>query len=327
MSAIVARQLVKHFGPDIKAVDGIDLDIPEGQVFGFLGQNGSGKTTTVRMLTTLLRPTSGEAEVGGIDVLANPAAVRRTVGVALQEVGLDELQTGRELLLLQARLFGIKGGEAKKRASDLLDVVSLADAADRPIKGYSGGMKRRLDLACALVHNPRIVFLDEPTTGLDPITRDEVWRYVEELNQRDGVTFFLTTQYLEEADRLTHDIAIIDQGKIVVQGSPTELKATISADAITLSFAEGEPALDRAEPLLRGFEGVEDVRRLDNAVVIYLRNASAAVAQLIRTMDDEGLSVAELKLTHATLDDVFLRATGHLLEVSEQTAQPAGGPA
>lgn len=327
MSAIVARQLVKHFGPDIKAVDGIDLDIPEGQVFGFLGQNGSGKTTTVRMLTTLLRPTSGEAEVGGIDVLANPAAVRRTVGVALQEVGLDELQTGRELLLLQARLFGVRGGEAKKRAADLLDVVSLSDAADRPIKGYSGGMKRRLDLACALVHNPRIVFLDEPTTGLDPITRDEVWRYVEELNQRDGVTFFLTTQYLEEADRLTHDIAIIDRGKIVVQGSPAELKATISADAITISVAEGAESLDRAETLLRTFEGVEDVRRLDNAVVIYMRNASTAVASLIRTLDDENLSVAELKLTHATLDDVFLRATGHLLEVSENTATPAGGPA
>ncbi|HMS59785.1 MAG TPA: ATP-binding cassette domain-containing protein, partial [Tepidiformaceae bacterium] len=178
MSAIIANGLAKHFPPDIRAVDGIDLDIPEGQVFGFLGQNGSGKSTTVRMLTTLLKPTSGSASVGGIDVLARPDRVRRSVGVAMQEVGLDEIQTGRELLTLQARLFGVPSHTAKKRTGELLEVVGLTADADRSLKGYSGGMKRRLDLACALVHEPRIVFLDEPTTGLDPITRETMWRYV-----------------------------------------------------------------------------------------------------------------------------------------------------
>ena len=322
VAAIVARQLVKHFSPDIKAVDGIDLEIPEGQVFGFLGQNGSGKTTTVRMLATLLKPTSGTAMVAGLDVLADPQAVRRRVGVAMQEVGLDEMQSGRELMTLQARLFGVPGAVAKKRVAELLDIVTLSDAADRPIKTYSGGMKRRLDLACALVHEPRIIFLDEPTTGLDPITRETVWRYVQDLNQR-GVTFFLTTQYLEEADRLTHDIAIMDAGKIVAQGSPETLKSSIGADAITLVFEGGRAKAAEAEPVLRRFEGVEDVKHTDRELIVYIRNASAAVAEIVRQLDEAGLRVARLGLTHPTLDDVFLRATGHFLEVSESSQAAA----
>jgi ABC-2 type transport system ATP-binding protein len=317
MTAIFAEQLVKHFGPEIRAVDGIDLDVPEGQVFGFLGQNGSGKTTTVRMLTTLLRPTSGRAEVAGIDVFAHPDRIRKKVGVAMQEVGLDELQTGRELLTLQARLFGLSNGAARKRVGELLDVVTLADAADRPLKGYSGGMKRRLDLACALVHDPEVVFLDEPTTGLDPITREAVWRYVQDLNTRLGVTFFLTTQYLEEADRLAENIAIMDAGKIVASGSPAELKATISADAISLKFGE-KSALQQAEALLRRFEGAEDVRVTNDEAILYIRDGAGAVAQVVRSLDDAGLPVTSLQLTQATLDDVFLRATGHHLEAEER---------
>jgi len=320
MSAILATNLVKHFSPEIKAVDGIDLDIPEGQVFGFLGQNGSGKTTTVRMLTTLLRPTSGQVRVDGIDVIADPGQVRKRVGVALQEVGLDDLQTGREVLELQAALFGLGRSEAKRRVRDLLEVVTLTDAADRPVKGYSGGMKRRLDLACALIHRPRIVFLDEPTTGLDPITRDAVWRYVEDLNRRDGVTFFLTTQYLEEADRLCHRIAIMDRGKIVAEGTPGELKTAIGADAISVIFEGGREPAAQAEPILRSLEGVEDVHRMDGEAVVYIRNGAAAVAQLIRTLDEAGLAVAELRLTHPTLDDVFLRITGRHLEADETPA-------
>jgi ABC-2 type transport system ATP-binding protein len=199
---------------------------------------------------------------------------------------------------------------------ELLEVVSLSDAANRPIKGYSGGMKRRLDLACALVHRPRIIFLDEPTTGLDPITREAVWRYVIQLNQ-DGVTFFLTTQYLEEADRLAEDIAIMDAGRIVAQGSPAKLKSDIGADAITLVFEQGRDALVLAEPVLRAFEGVEDVRLADREAIVYIRNGSAAVAGVVRTLDDAGLPIARLGLTQPTLDDVFLRATGHHLEVSE----------
>jgi ABC-2 type transport system ATP-binding protein len=325
MSAIVAENLVKHFGPEIRAVDGIDLDIPEGQVFGFLGQNGSGKTTTVRMLATLLKPTSGRARVAGVDVLDNPAVVRRRIGVALQEVGLEDLQTGRELIYLQARLFGISRAETKKRVEQLLEVVTLTDAADRPLKGYSGGMKRRLDLACALVHRPSVIFLDEPTTGLDPVTRDAVWRYVQELNKSDGVTFFLTTQYMDEADRLTDDIAIMDAGKIVARGSPEQLKAQIGADAITLTFAGGQKALGEAEPILRRFEGAEDVRVAGGELVLYIHNGASMVANVVRALDDAGLAIAQLRLTHPTLDDVFLRATGHYLDLDGKPAEPTGG--
>ena len=323
MSAILARQLVKHFGPEIRAVDGIDLDIPEGQVFGFLGQNGSGKTTTVRMLTTLLKPTSGTASVGGLDVLTESNRIRRVVGVAMQEVGLDELQTGREVLTLQARLFGLGKGEAKQRVNELLEVVTLSDAADRPVKGYSGGMKRRLDLACALVHQPRILFLDEPTTGLDPVTRDAVWRYVEELN-RGGVTIFLTTQYLEEADRLCHDIAIMDAGKIVAKGSPQELKSAIGTDAITLSFAN-EARAAQARDTLQSFEGLDSLHLAERQLVVYLKNGAAAVAGIVLALADAGLPIGELRLAHATLDDVFLRATGHHLEVDNRQREAAAG--
>ena len=325
MSAIIANGLAKHFPPDIRAVDGIDLDIPEGQVFGFLGQNGSGKTTTVRMLTTLLRPTAGTARVAGVDVLADPERVRKAVGVALQEVGLDELQTGREQLSLQSRLFGISPAETRRRVNHLLEIIALTDAADRPVKGYSGGMKRRLDLACALVHEPRVIFLDEPTTGLDPIARDQVWRYVEELN-RDGVTFFLPTQYLEEADRLCHDIAIMDRGKIVAKGSPAALKSSIGSDAITVSFATAAEAT-RADACIRRFEGIDTTTIAGREVVAYLKNGASAVAGIVLALNDEGLTVRELRLAQATLDDVFLRATGHHLEVRERpdgAAVPGG---
>lgn len=326
MSAITASNLVKHFGPDIKAVDGIDLDIPEGQIFGFLGQNGSGKTTTVRMLTTLLKATSGSATVDNIDVFARPADVRRRIGVAMQEVGLDELQTGRELLQLQARLFGVPAREAAKRVGELLDVVTLTDAADRKVSGYSGGMKRRLDLACALVHHPRIIFLDEPTTGLDPITRDAVWRYVQELNN-DGVTFFLTTQYLEEADRLCHNIKIIDQGKVVASGSPAELKAEFVADAITLNFDRSNGLVERAADLLRKFDGAENVRIDGQDVVLYIRNGASAVADVVRALDEAELKINTLSLAHPTLDDVFVRATGHRLASGEPGKQTEGSNA
>ncbi len=324
MLAIETTGLTKHFGPDIRAVDGIDLRVEEGEIFGFLGQNGSGKTTTVRMLTTLLRPTAGTARVAGVDVLANPGEVRRRVGVALQEVGLDELQTGRELLTLQGRLFGLAPREAKERAARLLEVVTLTEAADRPIRGYSGGMKRRLDLACALVHGPRVVFLDEPTTGLDPITREAVWQYVRELNREQGVTFFLTTQYLEEADRLADTVAIMDRGRVVAEGSPAALKAAIGSDVVTLAFAgEGEAA--RAAAALERFEGVQRVVRAEAEVAVYLPNGATAVAAIVRLLDDAGAPAESLMLKHPTLDDVFLRATGHHLEEGAPAAAAAPG--
>jgi ABC-2 type transport system ATP-binding protein len=226
-AAVRATGLVKHYG-DIEAVRGVDLDVESGEVFGFLGPNGAGKSTTVRMLTTLLSITAGSAEVAGVDVAADPDGVRHRIGVALQEAGLDSRQTGRELLVLQARLFGLTAPEADRRADDLLELVELVDAADRRIKGYSGGMKRRLDLASALVHEPEVLFLDEPTTGLDPASRLTVWDEVRRINER-GTTVFLTTQYLEEADALCDRLAIIDDGLIVREGTPQALKDDLHA--------------------------------------------------------------------------------------------------
>jgi ABC-2 type transport system ATP-binding protein len=227
--AVEAQQLVKHYsgrGGDVEAVRGVDLHIEEGEVFGFLGPNGAGKSTTVRMLTTLMTITSGSARVAGIDVTADPDAARLRIGVALQEAGLDIRQTGRELVILQARLFGLTRTEAEERTQQLLKLVDLVDDADRRIKGYSGGMKRRLDLASALVHEPDVLFLDEPTTGLDPASRLTVWDELRRINER-GTTIFLTTQYLEEADQLCDRIAIIDGGLIVGEGTPSELKADL----------------------------------------------------------------------------------------------------
>ena len=314
--AIGAESLVREF-TGIRAVAGIDLAVERGQVFGFLGANGSGKTTTIRMLTTPLRPTAGRAYVDGLDVQRDPTEVRRRIGVALQEAGLDDLQTGRELLTLQGRLHGVPRSRIAARAAELLAIVDLEDAADRRIGTYSGGMQRRLDLASALVHRPGIVFLDEPTSGLDPISRDALWRYVEQLNREDGVTFFLTTQYLEEADRLADEVAIIDAGRIVAQGSPANLKATIGADVVTMHVDanDGSTAIARAVLRIEELDGLEEVRTLDDAIVVYIADGSRAIARLVTLAQESGLSVREVTLAQPTLDDVFLRATGRHLEV------------
>jgi ABC-2 type transport system ATP-binding protein len=240
--AVLAEALVKHYrsrSGTVEAVRGIDLAVVAGEIFGFLGPNGAGKSTTVRMLTTLLSITSGTARVGGVDVAKQPDAARRRIGVALQEAGLDPRQTGRELLVLQGRLFGLSAKQAGERAGELLALVEIEDAADRLIKGYSGGMRRRLDLASALVHRPEVLFLDEPTTGLDPASRLTIWEEVRRINER-GTTVFLTTQYLEEADQLCDRLAIIDGGRIVREGTPAELKARLrEADPLG-----AEPTLD-----------------------------------------------------------------------------------
>ena len=322
--AIEAHGLVKHFG-EIKAVNGIDLRVRPGQIFGFLGQNGSGKTTTVRMLTTLLRPTDGTARVAGFDVLNQERQVRRAIGVALQEAGLDILQTGRELLRLQARLYNMASGGIEDRVAHLLEVVDLTDDADRRIGGYSGGMQRRLDLASALVHSPAIIFLDEPTTGLDPVSRQNLWEYIQRLNREDGVTFFLTTQYLEEADMLCDEIAILDAGEIVQQGTPDQLKATVSADVIYVQVEGDEEAQQRAVSALLPLPNVEDAQwDFNEGVAVYTKSGHDTLARVVRSLDEENLSFSNLRLARATLDDVFFKATGHRIEPGEQAGEREG---
>jgi ABC-2 type transport system ATP-binding protein len=325
VAAIIAEGLTKHFSAEIRAVDSIDLDIQEGRIFGFLGANGSGKTTTVRMLTTLLRPTAGSARVCGLDVTRDADAVRRRIGVALQEAGLDDLQTGRELLRLQARLYRVPARDVDGRVTHLLRVVDLEEAADRRVKTYSGGMQRRLDLAAALVHRPEVVFLDEPTTGLDPISREAVWRYVRELNRSEGVTFFLTTQYLEEADRMADEVAIMDAGRIVAQGAPTALKAGIGADVVTVRIEGGMADIARGETAVRSLEGITDVRTVDDAVVVYVPEGAAAVARIVLLLADASVRARDVTLAQPTLDDVFLRATGHHLDADERLTTGIAG--
>jgi ABC-2 type transport system ATP-binding protein len=317
MPAIVAEGLERAFG-EVLAVQGIDLAVEEGEIYGFLGPNGAGKTTTVRMLTTLLMPTGGRASVAGHDVSAEARAVRASIGVALQEAALDPLMTGRELIRLQATLQGIPTAEGRRRADDLLEKVDLAGAADRRVGTYSGGMQRRLDLAAALVHEPRVLFLDEPTTGLDPVSRKTIWEEVRTLND-DGTTVFLTTQYLEEADQLADDVGIIDSGRIVAEGTPESLKAEIGNPHIQLQLAEGSVADAEAK--------LGEIGRLlppkdGRKVLVEVENGAADIPRVVRALDEAGIAVESLELVRPTLDDVFVAKTGyHLEDESEESSE------
>jgi ABC-2 type transport system ATP-binding protein len=317
--AVETEQLRKEYEGGIVAVAGIDLEVEEGEVFAFLGPNGAGKTTTVRMLTTLLRPTSGKASVVGLDVYGQQHEIRRSIGVALQEAGLDGLATGRELLELQAKLCGLNTETAKRRADEMLEIVGLTEAANRQVKTYSGGMKRRLDLASALVHQPRMLFLDEPTEGLDPASRQSVWQEVQRLNKQMGMTVFLTTHYLEEADRLADRLAIIDHGQIVVEGTPVELKATIGADVVMVSFYDS--GVEQAKTLLTDMPGLREMRPEVDSVTLFVDNGAQAVAQVIRILDGAGIEVAQVAVSNPSLDEVFLKATGSRLEGGEEDAR------
>jgi ABC-2 type transport system ATP-binding protein len=317
--AIIARALSKTFKGDVEAVRGVDLSVGAGEVFGFLGPNGAGKTTTVRMLCTLLPPSAGSASVAGADVLADGAAVRRRIGVALQEIGLDPIQTGRELLELQCGLYGITGPQAARRTDELLALVGLEEAADRRTKTYSGGMKRRLDLASALVHSPPVLFLDEPTTGLDPASRMTIWDEVRRINAA-GTTVFLTTQYLEEADMLCDRVAIIDQGQIVRQGTPAQLKAEMGHDVVTLNLARDD--IDPTIAQLADLPGVDRLVTEEDGLALYVRDGAGAVPEIVRRLDRAQLSVGAISVARPTLDDVFLRATGRRLEGNAQSAEP-----
>jgi ABC-2 type transport system ATP-binding protein len=312
--AIEVRGLVKRYRGargqhDIDAVRGIDLTVRRGEVFGFLGPNGAGKTTTVRMLCTLLSISDGQATVAGVDVRANPGEVRRQIGVALQEVGLDPTQTGRELLELQAGLYRVTDPAA--RAAELLGLVGLSDAADRTVKTYSGGMKRRLDLASALVHEPEVLFLDEPTTGLDPASRATVWDEVRRINAA-GTTVFLTTQYLEEADQLCQRLAIINDGAIVAEGTPDALKAELGSDVITVGLQPDQHEAARAA--LTSLPGLDHITDAAEGLAVYVQNGAAAVADVVRLLVALDIRPGTISLARPTLDDVFLATTGRRIE-------------
>jgi ABC-2 type transport system ATP-binding protein len=315
--AIEVRGLVREFKGGITAVAGIDLDVAPGQIYGFLGPNGAGKSTTVHMLTTLLPPTAGSARVGGFDIVKDGPAVRRTIGAALQEAALDPLLTGREHLRLQLALHGIPRADRPARTDQLLERVGLRLAADRKIGGYSGGMKRRLDLALALAHRPRILFLDEPTTGLDPQSRSALWDEVVRLKRDEGVTVFLTTQYLEEADVLADCIAIIDHGRIVANGTPAALKAEIGRPTIEALPADGTENKALEEILARFGE-----LQPSTAGVAVRLDGQGDLADVVRALDAAHLRVADLHLHAPTLDDVFLAKTGRSLEGSEEPSEP-----
>ncbi len=317
-AAIAARGLRRTFKGEIEAVRDIDLTIEPGEVFGFLGPNGAGKTTTVRMLCTLLPPSAGSAAVAGLDVVADDAEVRRRIGVALQEIGLDPVQTGRELLQLQCGLYGITGKLGRERADELLELVGLQEAADRRTKTYSGGMKRRLDLASALVHSPEVLFLDEPTTGLDPASRLTIWEEVRRINST-GSTIFLTTQYMEEADQLCDRLAIIDEGRVVAEGTPEQLKAEMGHDVVSVALEGADQAA--TEAALNGLQGLERVVAEPDALALYIENGAAAIAEIVRRLDAERITAGAISVARPSLDDVFLKATGRRLEGAGQDGE------
>jgi ABC-2 type transport system ATP-binding protein len=316
---ITAADLVREFKGGIRAVDGIDLRVEPGEIYGFLGPNGAGKSTTVHMLTTLLPPTSGTARVAGYDIVAEGPKVRGAIGAALQEAALDPLLTGREHLRLQTAMHGMPRRERARRGEALLERVGLTQAADRKVRTYSGGMKRRLDLALALVHEPSILFLDEPTTGLDPQSRTALWAEVGRLAKEEGVTVFLTTQYLEEADVLADRVGIIDHGKIVAEGTPAALKAEIGRPSVDAVPADP----DEREAVARTLADFGELQPgSPRGVSVRLRGGEGALADIVRALDNEGLHVEHLQLHAPTLDDVFLAKTGRSLEGAAEEAEP-----
>ena len=314
-SAIVIEALVRDYG-GLRAVDGVNLEVAAGEVYGFLGPNGAGKSTTVRILTTLLRPTSGRAIVAGHDVARDASGVRRSIGVALQEASLDPLMTGRELLRLQGALHGLRRREAAVRGEELLERVDLMAAADRRLATYSGGMRRRLDLALALVNRPRVLFLDEPTTGLDPASRAALWREVRALNA-DGTTVFLTTQYLEEAEQLADRVGIIDHGNIVAEGTPDELKERLGGPSLHIDLQD--PAQEgAARSTLARFGRCED--RRGGGLRLRAPEGARMIAPVVRALDEAGIAVDAVEMDLPSLDDVFLALTGRPAVVEDEQA-------
>jgi ABC-2 type transport system ATP-binding protein len=317
MEAIVVDGLRKRYG-DVQALDGVTFAVAEGEVFGLLGPNGAGKSTTVRVLVTLTRPDEGSASVGGHDVRRDPGAVRRTIGYVPQDSGVDRLGTGRENLMLQGRVQGMDGRALRTRADELLELVGIADAADRIVKTYSGGMRRRLDIALGLVHRPRVLFLDEPTTGLDPEARVAMWSEVARLAEAEALTILLTTHYLEEADELADRLAIVSQGKVVVEGTPIELKHRLAGDALHVELENG--AVEQAQQVLARV-GARPEQVLDGRVVVArVENGGRALPTVLAALDDAGVAVASVSVSRPSLDDVYLHFTGRDFGAEDRAA-------
>ncbi|ALV36782.1 ATP-binding cassette domain-containing protein [Streptomyces sp. CdTB01] len=325
--AVEARQLIKTYPGDVTALNGMDVTVEPGTVFGLLGPNGAGKSTTVKILTTLARPDSGTAAVAGHDVLRHPDRVRRAIGVVAQGSGADPVATGRENLRLQGRLYGLTGAALDLRVDELLDRFGLADAGGRPVKGYSGGMRRRLDVALGLVHRPEVLFLDEPTTGLDPEARTAMWDEIDRLAGEEGLTILLTTHYLDEADRLAERVAIVDRGRVVVEGTPDALKGELRGDAVHVELREpvGEGGRTLLDGALSGLPGMHEVLVDGRRVSVRADDGAAAVPALLAALERAGVKVAAATVARPSLDDVYLRYAGRRYSEAEAEARSDGG--
>jgi ABC-2 type transport system ATP-binding protein len=318
--AIVARDLVKTYRGEVRALNGLSFAVEAGSIFGLLGPNGAGKSTAVRILTTLSRPDSGEASVAGFDVLHEPGRVRRAIGVVAQRSGVDREATGRENLLLQARIYGLHRTESRRRADDLLLRFGLDEAGDRIARTYSGGMLRRLDIAMALVHRPHVLFMDEPTTGLDPEIRAEMWREISRLSSEDDLAILLTTHYLEEADQLASRLAIVDRGRVVASGSPEQLKSQLHGDAVYVELGNLETN-GRATGALSGLSGVREVLLDGRTLRARVANGAAAVPGVLAALERVGVSAAAVTVARPSLDDVYLRYAGRSFGAAEAESQ------
>ena len=309
MDAIVADDVHKRYG-EIEALDGVSFAVRGGEVFALLGPNGAGKSTTVRVLTTLTKPDSGSATVAGHDVVRHPNRARSALGYVPQDSGIDREATGRENLMLQGRIYGMRGPELKRRVDELLELVGLADAADRIVRGYSGGMKRRLDIALGLVHRPSVLFLDEPTTGLDPEARVAMWEEVQRLAAQESLTILLTTHYLEEADRLAERVAIVSRGKVVIEGTPEELKANLRGELVTVELGDPNGRVEDAAEIVRSIDGASEVGTDGRLVRARVPNGAQAIPTILSTLDGRGFQVASVTTARPSLDDVYLHYTG-----------------
>jgi len=320
---ITVKNLVEVYSDGTKAVDDISFTVQDKEFFGFLGPNGAGKSTTIKILTTLLRKTSGEVTVAGYDVVKNAADIREIIGVQSQETTVDGDLTGRENIELQGHFHHMQTSEIKQRVTELIKLVGLESAADRRARNYSGGMKKRLDLATAIIHKPKLLFLDEPTTGLDPQSRAAIWAYLQKLNKEDGITIFLTTQYLEEADKLCKRLAIIDFGKIVTSGTPAELKRQVGADSIKIGLENCDRDRQKAKDIIKTMTGVANITDSEECINVYAQNAASLIADIVRALDSTDIRLTSVTFSQPSLDDVFIKHTGRRIRAEELVKAPS----